>query len=417
MRSATGFFTLLISLAVLLSGCSDLKSHPVTWEDIAATIPSTPEYVGAVNVEFVTDSTFSSIWDKDDVTRLIAQALALDSVKPSHVLVVAMPKATFVTWPIPNPREVARKVSDWDEASLNNTVDARIKVEGKASLILSSTQVWVVNNVHGEKFVNQLLSAAMNTKAAHVVPYLRCITESPELVSAVIHYDNRYYSLTLHNDVGQMRLDVDAFDKTGDKIDIIEGLGRLPATRLDEISSLSPFVAVDVERGFMPELLQRIAMLAGQPELTAAAKEISPLFSDAEGPVTAVWNREDVNVRVPFVSEDAAYVAEHELKKRIHESHLHIGLSHHRDTLKFTVPLNDRQPSYDADRKTPKRHTQTDEPSAVAYIRFDLGFLDPAELYFELSPAHARLQIDYVPGSFNETKVTEFVKTLIFRTL
>ena len=403
--------------AVILYGCGDFKPHPVTWEDIARTIPADPEYVVSVNTTFEADSALNDIWAKEDVLSLIGTGLALDSVRPDHFVVVALPKATFVTWPLPNPRAVAEKVGEWNIASLNNTDDAHILVRGKASLVVSSTQAWVVNNVHGEKFVNEILQEAMNTKALHTVPFAECIIGTPAAVNAVIPYEGKYYDIEINHESGLLRVDVDAFDKNGRQLDIIDGLGRLPIEFIDQASPYSPFAAVEVERGTMPSLLKRVAKLLGDLHLQLGVRMISSAFNDVAGTVLARWNSDALEVKIPYVSTDAAHVAEHSIKSVLKKTDAHYNVALRRDTLIISRNIGMGFYPYDADHTTPHRYSETENPSAVAFARVDLEKNDRADLYFELAPTHARLQVDFHDDKVNLPKAVELVKKIIFRVL
>lgn len=400
-----------------LAGCGDFKPHAVTWEDIARTIPANPEYVVSVSTSFEADSALNEIWAKEDVVGLISTGLALDTLKPDHFVVVALPNATFVTWPLPNPREISEKVEDWPIASLNNTVDARILVKGKASLVVSSTQAWVVNNVHGEKYVNEILQMAMNTKAEHTVPFANCIIATPPALTGVVPYEGKYYVIDMTQDEGLLRVDVDAYDKNGSRLDIIDGLGRLPIEFIDQASPISPFAAVQVEDGTMPSLLKRVAKLINNTKVKIGINMIAPNFTQAAGTVVAHWNSSALSVKIPFLSRDAADMACRRLKDLANTSGFHMDVFTKGETLVTEYNIEDILPTPDADHSTPHRHSETGNPSAIAFARVDLQPYDPAELYFELAPSHARLQIDFKQNKVNLAKAVKLIKELTFRVL
>ncbi len=402
---------------VTLGSCSDVKLNPVTYEDIASTIPANPEYVASVNTAFESDSALADVWGKDDVSALIAEGLALDSVRPPHLVVVGMPKATFVTWPLMSPRLVNAKVADWTDASLNNTVDAHILVRGKACLILSSTQAWVVNNVHGEKYLNDLLSGAMSSKAAGVAPLVTCITDTPKALAAVIPYSYRFYRIDLSHDDGQVRVDVDAYTASNQRVDIVDGVGRLPIEYIDQASPVSPFTAVAIDRGDMPALIKRIAKLAGDKSVNATARAIAPLFEAARGTVVARWDEGQVAVTVPFVNKEAAEITANALNEVAYKTNRQVEIGTNANQLYINTPFAYDLPPIDADRTTPHHHSQTERPAAVAFARMDLSHDVPVEAYFELAPDHARFQVDYKEGKRDLAKVMKLIKNIVFRTL
>lgn len=406
----------VLLLAVSLTGCQ-LKPNPVTWDDIARTIPSSIDYVVSVNTDYATDTTLNRIWADDDVIALINEGLALDSVMPSHFVVVSFSGATYVTWPLPNPRETAEKVDDWQSASLNNTVDAHIVVRGNAGLVLSSTQAWVVNDSHADEYVNNLLSAAMNTKAANVQPFARCIKTDPQDVAAVIPYDNKYYTVDLNHENGLLRVDADAFDKLDRRVELVSGFGRLPAEYVDSLSSVSPFAAVQVDRGNMPDLLRHIAKIIEKPVVSLAVGMVASYFNDVEGTVTAIWNNNEAEVKIPFASAETARTVHGRIASLAKKGNFDVNLTVRADTMIYKTKADFDFPPVDKDRHSPHWRTQTEHPSAVAFARVDLGKGNPVEAYFELAPTHARLQIDYKENPENLSKVTNFVRTLIFRTL
>lgn len=416
MRKFLTVLALLMPL-VWICSCSDLKSTPVTWEDIASTIPANPKYVVSVNTNLQADSALNDIWAQKDVISLLSTGLALDSVKPSHFVVVSLDKVSYITWPVPNPERVAEKVSKWTETSLNNTVDAHILVRGNASLVLSSTQIWVVNSTHGDDYVNDILSSAMNTKAANSPVLKDCICSSPEGVRAVIPYNDCYYSVELNQEEGLMRVDVDAYDKNGNRLDIVSGLGRLKQDFVDEISAVSPFVAVAVERGSMPELIKEAAKFSDNPTAKLGAAVIAPTFKDVEGTVIARWNNDEIEVTLPYVSKESAETAEKKIKSLLTKSGYHLDVSRNDSVVRIATPFTSGLPELSRDRSTPHMHTQTSNPSAVAFARFEIDNRLPAKTYVELAPQHARLQIDFEESRANVAAVFAFVKSLVLRVL
>lgn len=407
-----------IALATLtLVSCGKFKPHPVTWEDIAQTIPANPEYVVSVNTAFEADSALNDIWAKEDILHLLHTGMALDSVRPSHFVVVAMPKATFITWPLPNPQEIAKKAADWPIASLNNTVDARILVRGKASLVLSSTQAWVVNNVHGQKFVNELLSAAMNTKAGHTVPFYNCITSVPKAVRGVVPYEGKYYTIDLNHEDGLLRVDVDAYGKFDKKLDIVDGLGRLPIEYIDEASPVLPFAAIQVDRGTMPDLLVRLAKLSGKKKLKLGAGVVAKAFDNVAGTVVARWTSDAIEVELPYDSDEAARISAKQLHDLLKLAGYHMDIKVKDNKVTLAKNIDNILPPEDRDSKTPRRHTETENPSAIAFARLDIDRGDPVDAYFELAPTHARLQIDFKENASNLAEAVELIKTIVFRVL
>lgn len=413
----------LLAFATVLcmtSSCSRIKTNPVTWDDIAATIPSTAKYIATVNIDFEADSALSAAWGQKDLERLINVGLDLDSIRPSHIVIVGMQDVTYVTWPLPDPQRVAEKVADWPDASLNNTVDANILVEGTASLVVSSTQAWVVNSVNGESLVNDLLSAAMNTKAVSIQPFANCINSVPEAVAGVVNFNDRYYSIQLNHEDGLLRIDADAYTKRNRRMPLVDGLGRLPIQFVDSLSLTSPFAAFEVERGQMPELISTISKLSGNNKLALTSGLVSSAFDDVAGTVMAHWNTHEVTVSIPFVSEESANIAAKMLDKLIDsakkEKHK-IQIKSHGSVLGVTMKINYDLPKPDSNHKTPHQRSQTDNPSAVAFGRFDIEKNDVVDAYFELAPMHARFQVDYKESKKNLERIIDLVKGLIYRTL
>lgn len=405
-----------VCATVVLTGC-EVKQNPVTWEDIASTIPSNPAYVVSVNAAFAADSALNDVWVKKDVLRLIEIGLALDSVRPDHFVVVALSNTTFVTWPLPNPRAIATKVEDWDEVSLNNTVDAHMLVKGQASLVLSSTQAWVVNNTAGADAVNNILSAAMNTKAVHTQPFAHCITATPAAVSAVVPYEGKYYAIDINHEPGLLRVDVDAYTKRNKRVDIIDGLGRLPIEFINQASEVSPFAAVEVERGTMPSLMKRVGTLLGKSKIKLGLNLLAPAFESAAGTVVARWSSQNLEIIIPFESKETCAEAGRLVGNLAKTAGIKLEVTTKADTLAIGHGIENELPKQDKDHKTPRLHSQTENPSAVAFARFDVEKKDPVELYFELAPTHARLQVDFKENAKNLAEAVELIKNIIFRVL
>lgn len=407
--------------AGLCIGCSSLKPTAVTWEDIAHTIPSDPKYVVSVNRSFAADSALNDLWASPDVMELVAVGLDIDTEQPSHIVVAAMDEATFITWPVPNPREADQKLSDWDEVSLNNTVDAHIKLKDNASIVVSSTQIWVVNNKHGEYYVNELLTKAMDTKAANSPILNECIISTPSAARAVIPHNNRFYNIDLSHKDGCMTVDVVAYDKFKEKLDIVEGLGTLPQDYVDRLSAISPFAAAQIPQGSMPEFIEYLARLADDTVLSEIADSLAPVFAAVSGSVIAHWDDKNIEIELPFVSEQKASEAERKLRnldapiKDIGD--IELDLNVRKNILQIKAKIHSPLPPVDKNRQTPHLHSLTQNPSAVAYGRFDIGLKDPAETYFELAPTRASLRIDYNESKTNTAKVVLLIKTIIFRLL
>ena len=461
MRKQNLLIVLVILLQALCSAsCSRMGNTPVTWENIANTIPANPDYVVSVNAEFKSDSIFTGFWG-EDVNALIDKGLNLYSEKPSHIVVVSMSGTVFVTWPLPAPKAINKSITDWPTASLNNTVDARMTTQGNASLIISSTQAWVVNNAEGDESVNDLLSAAMNTKAVHVQPFANCMMDVPKAVCAVMPYNGRYYTIQLNHDDGQVRIDVDAYGKYNAPMELMDGLGRLPISTINEASDVQPFVAVDVDKGTLPKILEKIGSLTIPDVDLKDAEKLNSELAEVQGTLMLRWGKGMFSAEVPFGSHQLAQNALQAVRKIAglvkdtlkvsHPEKIHLEKepmrrdrfeedSHYSDRdggvakeknanksskKEFTLKVegnnllihkesSDSLTRIDTDRKTPHFHTQTKNPSAIAFARLDIEKGLPVELYFELAPTHARLQIDYQESQPNFVEVLRFVKKLVF---
>lgn len=415
----TSFFGRLAAIACLacLCGCTGFKPNPVTWEDIASTIPANPDYIASLNLDFEADSVLNNVWGDNDMAALLTMGLNLDTVRPPHVVVARVSGTTYVTWPLQTPRLVNDNLADWPTASLNNTVDAHMRVLGDASIVISSTQAWVVNSEHGADNVNDLLSAAMNTKAVHVQPYARCIASTPKAATVVVPYENRYYVAQLNHEDGLVRVDVDAYNKADKRIDLVQGLGRLPYEFINDVSPRSPFAAIQIDKGSMPRLIVRLAKLSGKKSIKLASQLVAPLFEAASGTVTAFWDTKELKVRVPFDSREAVLTAKKSLETILKTDDRHFDLKNIGDILEISTPVKDKMPEIGRDRMTPHLHSQTENPAAIAFARFDLKDDDSVTAYFELAPSHARLQIDFKESATNLAETLDFIKTIIFRVL
>lgn len=409
--------TAVAASVLLLAACTTVEPRPVTWQDVAETIPSDCGYVVSVNVKLAEDTTLNNIWADAGVQQLVCEGLALDTVKPSHLVVVSQADVTYVIWPLADPIYAAGKVADWETASLNNTVDAHVKAVGNTSIVVSSTQVWVVNHTHGAEYVNNLIGAAMNTKAGHVVPYADCITSVPAMINAVIHDDGKYYAIELNHEDGLVRVDADAYTKLGKRIDVADGLGQLPIEFVSDISEVSPFAAVEIERGTLPGLLKRMARVLRKPELQLGVAVLTPALTDVQGTVLATWTGDEMKVRLPYANREAALVADRHIRTLIKKSGLDVKVKHDGANVVISTPHAPNLPVPDRDRATPHVHSQTENPSVVAFARVDIGHDDPAELYFELSSSHARLQVDFKQSAENTDKAVALVKRVLFREL
>lgn len=407
-------FAAFFSILFVMVSCTGLNDTPVSWENIANTIPSNPDYVVAMNPAVKADSVFNRLWG-DDVAALIEKGLALDSLKPSHFVVISLGGTVYVTWPLPSPRNINGRIEDWPVASLNNTVDAHTLVSDSASIVISSTQAWVVNNNDGESAVNSLLSAAMNTKAASVQPFVDCIVNTPELITGAVAYNDRYYTLQLSHDTGQLRLDINAYNKHSKREDLLDGLGRLPITSIDEASSLQPFAVVSVTKGTVPPLMKKLAELSDDKEVVEKADKIAGYFNHVEGIVEARWSEGKVEIEMPFDSHKDAETAAKALSESIGKKD-DAKVSVKDKKLFVSAPSADGLGKIDVDKTTPRMHTQTENPSAIAFARLDLEHKLPVVLYFELAPQHARLQVDYKDTPQNFAEVILFIKKLVFDT-
>lgn len=405
-------------VSLLVWGCNSGKVNPVSWEDVAQTIPAEPRFVASVNTEFELDSALTAVWGKADVTALIHRGLELCTDKPDHLVVVGMPKAVFVTWPLPDPQAAAKAVEGWKTVSLNNTVDAHMLMQGKASIIVSSTQAWVINNVHGAKYLNDMLSAAMSAKAANVQPLHNCITTKPQAVTAVVPYSGRYYRLAFNHDVGQLRVDVNAVDKHDKPVHIIDGvLGTLPGDDISHLAPTSPFAAVAVDRGDLPRIIKYAAKLVDNTALRLALNAIAPVFADAAGQITAVYEYGYVKINVEFVNSEAAATAATRLNGALGKVNAGINVTSTGKKVEAIIPAPGVNIPLDAYRDIPHRHTQTSSPAIVAFARVDLRSDLPAEVYLEVTHQNARLQLDYSAGADNLAEIMLLIKQIVFKSL
>ena len=171
----------------------------------------------------------------------------------------------------------------------------------------------------------------------------------------------------------------------------------------------------------MPDFIRYMAKLTGDRAVAAAADKVAPLFNGVSGTVMAHWDDKDISVTLPFVSESEASKTEQKLKLMASAMGRadNIGLKFEvkKDVLFITGKIHSPLPPVDDNRRTPPLHTINQKPSAAAFGQFDIGIKDPAQTYFELSPQHATLRIDYKESKANTAKIVSLIKTIIFRTL
>lgn len=412
-------FGIIASLLITawLSSCANLGNRPVTWDNIANTIPSNPTYVMSVNTDMLGDSAVTSLWSKD-FTAMLFKGLQLDSLKPDHIVVVSFQYCLYATWPLSSPLQTNSKVATWSTASLNNTVDAHCMTQGDAAMVVSSTQAWVVNNSDGQGSVNNLLAPAMNTKAANVAPFAECMVSCPKMISGALWYNNRYYILQVNHDDGQVRVDIDAYSRNNNRVDLVDSLGRLPISTIDQASARQPFAAIEIPKGTLPKVITFLASVSQNPNLKIFSDSLATTFADAQGTLLAQWTDGQMHITVPFpqpamekATAKAVTKVSQSLKWKLH-------VINKGDSLIIKSNDTDSLSHVDNDTKTPGTHTQTENPSAVAFARLVISRNKlPVQLYFELAPTHARLQIDYKEETQNTADVLKFIKTLVFSAL
>lgn len=231
---------------------------PVTWGDIAGTIPSSVDYMVSVNTTLLTDKALADVWDTSDVGALVREAMEWEGGRPDYVVIMGLGGVQVVTWPLPDTEAAAAITDDWDAVSLNGTVDAKMKVKNKASIVVSSTQAWVVSSANGADRVNDVLSGAMSAPASRCEPYNTLITTVPASLSGVVPFNDRYYTLNLEQrGATSMALVVEAEHADMKPAAIIDDLKPLPTDTV--MMESTPFLDIRLKRGDLPRILRRVA--------------------------------------------------------------------------------------------------------------------------------------------------------------
>ncbi|MDE6396576.1 MAG: hypothetical protein K2K84_04835 [Muribaculaceae bacterium] len=305
----------VIAAGMIMDSCTG-KEQPITWENVAGTIPSSVSYVMSVNTGLVRDSVLGDIWDGSDVGRLIREALAWPGENPDHLVLLSVGDADVVTWPLTDPSSVSDIVSDWDAASLNGTVDARIRQTSTASVVVSATQAWVVASPNGGDRVNDLLSGAMSSPASQNAALRSVITDVPSAIAGVVAFNNRFYKLGLEQRGDSAMAVVVTAEHADEKAAaIIDDLKPIPASRLTPTYESTPFFDIQLKSGDLPKVLNRLCSVLPAGKLNVGLSMLARMTDPVTGTLTVRLHDRDksdkessprLEVSVPFHTRDSA---------------------------------------------------------------------------------------------------------------
>lgn len=312
--------TIAVATAVVAAGtaivsCSE-SVVPVTWNAIAGTIPSDVNYVVAVNTGLVKDSAISSLVSDSEMGALLHEALGWEGEHPDHLIIVGSGDAKIVTWPLTDPESASEATADWDQTSLNGTVDARIKQTAEASIVVSSTQVWVVSTPHGDNSVNDLLSGAMNSPASNNEPLNAIITQETESIDGVLAFNDRYYRMGIEERSDTtIALVVTAEHKDMKAAAIIDDLKPIPASKLTPTSESTPFADIQLKKGDLPKVIGKVCSALPMGKVNLALTLFSRMTDAVSGTLSVRLKEHDVKdheshprveVSIPFHTRDDA---------------------------------------------------------------------------------------------------------------
>ncbi len=305
----------VIAAGMIMDSCTG-KEQPITWENVAGTIPSSVSYVMSVNTDLVKDSSLGDIWGGGDMERLIREALEWPGENPDHLVMLSVGDANVVTWPLSDPSAVSDVVKDWDGASLNGTVDARILQTPTASVVVSATQAWVVASPNGGERVNDLLSGAMSAPADQNAALRSVITGVPSAIAGVVAFNNRFYKLGFEQRGDTAVAVVVTAEHADEKAAaIIDDLKPIPASRLTPTYESTPFFDIQLKTGDLPKVLNHLCSVLPAGKVNIGLSMLARMTAPVTGTMTARLRARDtddkesaprIEVTVPFHTREAA---------------------------------------------------------------------------------------------------------------
>lgn len=402
-------------LATTVASCTKTRYVPSTWSDVAATIPADVEFVAAVNqASDLTPLLYEAAGvDGSDVKKLVDTGLGLCTKKPTHLVVVGMSEAIFITWPLPNPSMVADNVAKWPKASLNNTVDAHIKTVGDVAIIVSDNQAWVVKSKKPVARLNDLLDGAMNANAAQIQPLSKRITTAPGVFGAVVRANDKYLGFGLVHGSGRLRIDFDVCDASGNPEVFSSALSPLERKSFVEYSKTSPFVAFGVAEGKLPDLLLGLVKIGGGAKAALAVRTIAPVFAEASGPVVASFTADRLDFEITYVSDSSAVKAARKFRTLAERFELGVQAEARKGVLKIHTESPGFVDGLEVGTPTPRRDIAVADPVVAGCARLRVDETSTADLFLEAKSSAGSLVIDYPEGEDYTERVFGFVKKLI----
>ena len=305
----------VIAAGMIMDSCTS-KEQPITWDNVAGTIPSSVNYVMSVNTTLVKDSVLGDLWNCSGMGELVRQALDWPGENPDHLLLVNTGDADIITWPLSDPASVNNAVSGWETTSLNGTVDARILQTANASVVVSATQAWVVASPDGGECVNDLLSGAMSAPASQNAALRATITDLPAAIAGVIAFNNRFYKLGVEQR-GDTAVAVVVTAEHSDQkaAAIIDDLKPIPANRLTPKSESTPFFDIQLKTGDLPKVLNRVCSAIPAGKLNLGLSMLARMTDPVTGTMSVRLRARDLSnpesaprleVTVPFHTKAAA---------------------------------------------------------------------------------------------------------------
>jgi len=302
-------FTVLA--AIIMVSCGDVT--PTTWDDVATGIPADGEAFVTISDSVIGSDIYKKFVSNDGDFAAMDEALGLCSTRPDHIAGF-MRKSDFVaTWPASDPEELAEATKDWKEAELHGGLDGRAKTIDNHSIVVSETQIWVVNSRDGVKVVNSALKAAADHSIASI-PALRNLIASKDVTTTAFYRLDegkdamRFVSVSPILGERGVAVDVELKNAEGSTEPLIESTTLLDIARLRTATAGRAFAALETPEELIPKVIKAFANLTDEMAIRIAAGAVAKMFDRCTGTLlVAVSSDGKVEVRLPFAtSEDAA---------------------------------------------------------------------------------------------------------------
>lgn len=382
-----------------MAGCGDVT--PATWDDVAAGIPGNSEAYVVVPDSLIGTEAYKTFVNKDGEFAALDEALGLCSTHPEYIVGFEYKSDFIATWPASDPNELAEATKNWKEATLHGDIDGRIKVVDRHSIVVSETQVWIVNSRDGVTVVNGALKAADKQSASSLPLLHNLIVNKNVTLQALCRIgDNKdkikYISVSPTLKGGILTVDVDLKNTEGSTEPFIETTTQLNLAQLQQKVAGRAFAAFETPKGFISKVIKTIADIADDTSMRIVTSAVAPLFDKCSGTFIATLDDDNLEIRLPFATAEDATKAHTEFVAMLSRIGVKVDMAIEGASIVYRQRIDDQ--SFDYAISQPETLPEFSDEQLVGIAGGHITGPDiEADILTTLTTDHIRIRIETSP--------------------